>query len=184
MIIVGVVMLAYVLFGGMIATTWVQIIKAVLLLFGVTLLTVLVLAQFHFSPGALYAAVAARYGQSALEPGGLVTDPVDAVSLGIRADVRAARAAAHPDAVLHRARRARRADVGALRDRIHRLLLPDHPDRRFRRVGARRPRDRSGRSTPAATWRRRSSPSCSAGRRSSGSSPRSRSPPSWPSSPG
>ena len=51
---VGVVMLAYVLFGGMIATTWVQIIKAVLLLFGVTLLTGLVLAQFGFSPsGAL-----------------------------------------------------------------------------------------------------------------------------------
>ena len=46
---VGIVMLAYVLFGGMIATTWVQIIKAVLLLFGVSLLTVLVLAQFDFS---------------------------------------------------------------------------------------------------------------------------------------
>ncbi|MEN3339875.1 MAG: cation/acetate symporter [Acidobacteriota bacterium] len=80
---VGVVMLAYVLFGGMIATTWVQITKAVLLLFGVTLLTGMVLARFHFSPGALYAAVAARYGQAALEPGGLVKDPVDAVSLGI-----------------------------------------------------------------------------------------------------
>src|SRR5215218_6395082 len=53
---VGAVMLAYVLFGGMIATTWVQIIKAVLLLFGVTLLTMLVLARFHFSPEALYAA--------------------------------------------------------------------------------------------------------------------------------
>jgi cation/acetate symporter len=80
---VGVVMLAYVLFGGMIATTWVQIIKAILLLFGVTVLTALVLARFHFSPGALYGAVAARYGQAALEPGGLVTDPVDAVSLGL-----------------------------------------------------------------------------------------------------
>jgi cation/acetate symporter len=80
---VGVVMLAYVLFGGMIATTWVQITKAVLLLFGVTLLTGMVLARFHLSPGALYAAVAARYGQAALEPGGLVKDPVDAVSLGI-----------------------------------------------------------------------------------------------------
>ena len=76
-------MLAYVLFGGMIATTWVQIIKAVLLLFGVTLLTVLVLAQFDFSLGELYAAVAARYGQAALEPGGLVTDPIDAISLGL-----------------------------------------------------------------------------------------------------
>ena len=80
---VGVVMLIYVLFGGMIATTWVQIIKAVLLLGGVTLLTLLVLAQFHFSVGELYVAVAERYGQRALEPGGLVTDPVDAVSLGL-----------------------------------------------------------------------------------------------------
>jgi cation/acetate symporter len=82
-ITVGAVMLAYVLFGGMIATTWVQIIKAILLLFGVTLLTLLVLAQFHFSPGELYAAVADRYGQAALEPGGLVSDPIDAVSLGL-----------------------------------------------------------------------------------------------------
>jgi cation/acetate symporter len=80
---VGGVMLAYVLFGGMIATTWVQIIKAVLLLFGVSLLTVLVLAQFDFSPGQLYSAVAEQYGQSALEPGGLVTDPLDAISLGL-----------------------------------------------------------------------------------------------------
>ncbi len=77
------VMLVYVLFGGMVATTWVQIIKAVLLLFGVTVLTVLVLAQFDFSPAQLYAAVAARDGQAALEPGGLVTDPIDAISLGL-----------------------------------------------------------------------------------------------------
>jgi cation/acetate symporter len=80
---VGAVMLMYVLFGGMIATTWVQIIKAILLLFGVTLLTLLVLARFDFSPGQLYAAVASQYGQAALEPGGLVTDPIDAVSLGL-----------------------------------------------------------------------------------------------------
>ncbi len=81
--IVGVVMLLYVLFGGMIATTWVQIIKAILLLGGVTILTLLVLAQFSFSVPQLYAAVAQRYGQQALEPGGLVTNPVDAVSLGL-----------------------------------------------------------------------------------------------------
>ena len=81
--IVGVVMLLYVLFGGMIATTWVQIIKAILLVGGVTILTLLVLARFDFSVTALYAAVAARYGQQALEPGGLVTDPVDAISLGL-----------------------------------------------------------------------------------------------------
>jgi cation/acetate symporter len=80
---VGTVMLAYVLFGGMIATTWVQIIKAVLLLFAVTVVTILVLARFDFSPAALYAAVADRYGPAALEPGGLITDPVEAVSLGL-----------------------------------------------------------------------------------------------------
>jgi cation/acetate symporter len=82
-LLVGAVMLAYVLFGGMIATTWVQIIKAILLLFGVTVLTVLVLAQFDFSVGALYRAVAERYGEAALQPGGLVTDPIEAVSLGL-----------------------------------------------------------------------------------------------------
>ena len=54
-VIVGVVMLAYVLFGGMIATTWVQIVKAVLLLGGATLLAVLVLARFGFNPLALFA---------------------------------------------------------------------------------------------------------------------------------
>jgi len=80
---VGLVMLAYVLFGGMLATTWVQIIKAVLLLFGVTLLTVMVLAQFEFSPVRLYSAVADRYGAAALEPGGLISDPIDAISLGL-----------------------------------------------------------------------------------------------------
>jgi cation/acetate symporter len=83
LVIVGVIMLAYVLFGGMIATTWVQIIKAVLLLGGVTLLTILVLSQFGFNPGNLYHAVVNQYGQAALEPGGLVSNPLDAVSLGL-----------------------------------------------------------------------------------------------------
>lgn len=82
-VLVGAVMLGYVLFGGMIATTWVQIIKAVLLLFGVSVLTALVLARFDWSLGALYAAVVARDGQAMLEPGGLVADPLDAISLGL-----------------------------------------------------------------------------------------------------
>src|SRR5512144_1998880 len=82
-IIVGAVMLAYVLFGGMLATTWVQIIKAGLLLCGVTLLTAFVLARFGFNPGNLYEAVVAQYGQKALEPGGFVANPVEAVSLGL-----------------------------------------------------------------------------------------------------
>ncbi|HTN51861.1 MAG TPA: cation acetate symporter, partial [Anaeromyxobacter sp.] len=54
-IIVGVVMLAYVLFGGMIATTWVQIIKAGLLLFGSTVMALLVLSRFGFNFNALIA---------------------------------------------------------------------------------------------------------------------------------
>jgi cation/acetate symporter len=92
-IIVGAIMLAYVLFGGMLATTWVQIIKAVLLLGGVTILTLMVLAKFDFSPGTLYRAVTEAQqtvhgalqpvGQAALEPGGLVSSPIDAVSLGL-----------------------------------------------------------------------------------------------------
>jgi cation/acetate symporter len=82
-LIVGGVMLAYVLFGGMIATTWVQIIKACLLIFGVTVLMLLVLAHFGFNPGELYAAVSAKYGQAALEPGSLVSSPIEAVSLGL-----------------------------------------------------------------------------------------------------
>ncbi len=82
-IIVGGVMLCYVLFGGMIATTWVQIIKAILLLFGVTLMTIMVLNHFNFSPPQLYAAVADKYKHAALEPGSLVTKPLDAISLGL-----------------------------------------------------------------------------------------------------
>jgi cation/acetate symporter len=82
-IIVGVVMLIYVLFGGMLATTWVQIIKACLLLGGVTLLTLLALSKFGFNPATLYAEVQKMYGSKMLEPGGLVTNPLDAFSLGL-----------------------------------------------------------------------------------------------------
>jgi cation/acetate symporter len=82
-VIVGVVMLAYVLFGGMLATTWVQIVKAVLLLAGASILALLVLWKFHFNPLALFAAASARYGAGVLAPGQLVSKPLDAVSLGL-----------------------------------------------------------------------------------------------------
>jgi cation/acetate symporter len=81
--IVGAVMLAYVLFGGMLATTWVQIVKAVLLLAGASLLALLVLLRFGGSPLALFGAAAERYGAAVLAPGQLVSDPWDAVSLGL-----------------------------------------------------------------------------------------------------
>ena len=54
-VIVGALMMVYVLFGGMTATTWVQIIKAIMLLSGVTFMAFMVLAQFGFSPEALFA---------------------------------------------------------------------------------------------------------------------------------
>jgi cation/acetate symporter len=82
-IIVGVVMLAYVLFGGMIATTWVQIVKAVLLLGGATILAGLVLARFNFNPLALFEQASLTYGPGVLAPGRQVTDPIDAISLGL-----------------------------------------------------------------------------------------------------
>ncbi len=82
-VIVGGVMLAYVLFGGMLATTWVQIVKAVLLMGGAFVLAFLVLLRFSLNPFALFAAAAEKYGASVLAPGKLVSDPLDAISLGL-----------------------------------------------------------------------------------------------------
>ncbi|MFI5310949.1 MAG: cation acetate symporter [Gemmatimonadales bacterium] len=82
-IIVGVAMIAYVLFGGMLATTWVQIVKATLLLGGAGLLALLVLARFSMNPLALFAAASAKYGASVLAPGKLVANPLDTISLGM-----------------------------------------------------------------------------------------------------
>ncbi len=82
-VITGGLMICYVLFGGMIATTWVQIIKAGLLLGGATLLVILTLAQFGFSYGELFGQAEKMYTNKFLEPGGLVTNPVDAFSLGL-----------------------------------------------------------------------------------------------------
>lgn len=84
-VVTGALMISYVLFGGMIATTWVQIIKAVLLLSGATVLVLMTLNKFGFSYGELFkqASTATPLGQKFLEPGGLVTSPLDAFSLGL-----------------------------------------------------------------------------------------------------
>jgi cation/acetate symporter len=81
--IVGAAMIAYVLFGGMLATTWVQIVKAVLLLSGALLLVILVLARFGMNPARLFAEAAIRHGDGVLAPGRLVARPLDAISLGL-----------------------------------------------------------------------------------------------------
>lgn len=84
-VIVGVLMIAYVTFGGMLATTWVQIIKAVLLLSGASFIAIAVLAQFGFSPEALFTKATEVHtkGTSIMAPGALVTDPISAISLGM-----------------------------------------------------------------------------------------------------
>ncbi len=84
-ILVGALMIVYVAFGGMVATTWVQIIKACLLLGGATFMALMVLAHFGFSPEAMFQAAVDVHPKkgSIMAPGNLVTDPVSAVSLGL-----------------------------------------------------------------------------------------------------
>ncbi len=103
--VVGVLMLAYVLFGGMVATTWVQIIKAILLVTASILLVIFTWAPYGFSlPGVLQAVVGdakvqaqvasligdaaknmtpAELGQRFLEPGLYLKNPIDQISLGM-----------------------------------------------------------------------------------------------------
>jgi cation/acetate symporter len=84
-IVVGVLMVVYVTFGGMIATTWVQIIKAVLLLCGGATLLFMALGQFDFSLETLAQRAVAVHkdGIKIMGPGSLLADPVSAVSLSL-----------------------------------------------------------------------------------------------------
>jgi len=83
--IVGGLMISYVTFGGMLATTWVQIIKAVLLLSGATLMAFLVLYQFEFDFNQFFSKAVNIHskGENIMAPGGLISDPVSAISLGL-----------------------------------------------------------------------------------------------------
>ena len=80
--IVGVVMLTFLLLGGMFATTWVQIVKAVLLLCGAAIMAGLVLAKFSFNPLNLFDAASDQHA-GVLGPGKLVKNEWDALSLGL-----------------------------------------------------------------------------------------------------
>src|SRR5689334_2947669 len=82
---VGALMMVYVIFGGMIATTWVQIIKACMLLTGGTLVMLLAVSRFGFSFDAIVTQAKAvhKLGPKLLYPGGLLADPVNAISLGL-----------------------------------------------------------------------------------------------------
>jgi cation/acetate symporter len=97
---VGLLMILYVLFGGMTATTWVQITKAVMLLGGASFMAFMVMASVGFSPEALFAQAvevktqlaakagaspseAARLGGAIMGPGGFLKDPISAISFGM-----------------------------------------------------------------------------------------------------
>jgi cation/acetate symporter len=84
-VVVGVLMIIYVAFGGMKATTWVQIIKACLLLFGASVMALLVLIKFNFSPNEMFAAAVKIHpsGDAIMAPGGFVSNPVSTISLGV-----------------------------------------------------------------------------------------------------
>ncbi|MFA5215876.1 cation acetate symporter [Sulfuricurvum sp.] len=82
-ILVGVLMILYVTFGGMLATTWVQIIKAFLLLSGATFMAIAVMAHYNFNFESLFSTAVSMKDSSIMAPGKLVSDPISAISLGI-----------------------------------------------------------------------------------------------------
>ena len=84
-VMVGILMVLYVTFGGMLATTWVQIIKAVMLLAGATFMAFMVLAHSGFSFETMFKQATLIHSKhlAIMEPGGLVANPIDAISLGM-----------------------------------------------------------------------------------------------------
>jgi cation/acetate symporter len=84
-IMVGAIMMVYVLFGGMTATTWVQIIKACMLLTGATFMALAVMIQFGFSPEAMFKKAVEVHSKkdAIMSPGTFITDPISAISVGM-----------------------------------------------------------------------------------------------------
>ncbi|AEF22939.1 MULTISPECIES: cation acetate symporter [Pseudomonas] len=84
-VLVGILMVMYVLFGGMLATTWVQIIKAVLLLSGASFMALMVMKHVGFNFTTLFSEAVKVHanGEAIMSPGGLVKDPISAISLGL-----------------------------------------------------------------------------------------------------
>src|SRR5260370_37330731 len=82
-IFVGVSMIIYVALGGMLATTWVQIVKAVLMLSAGAIILVVVVSLVHFNPMRLFADAEQKYGAKYLLPGNYLKNPFDQISLGL-----------------------------------------------------------------------------------------------------
>src|SRR3954447_5893125 len=83
-ILTGLLMLCYVVFGGMVATTWVQIIKAVLLMAGIVVMSIVVLGKVGANPIELFNRAEEQGGETfSLGPGTFLSSPIDTVSLGL-----------------------------------------------------------------------------------------------------
>ncbi|MBO1005928.1 cation acetate symporter [Pseudogracilibacillus auburnensis] len=83
LIIVGVLMMIYVTLGGMLATSWVQIIKAVLLMSCMLIMLIFIAVLFKFNLSSLFGDVIDKNGMEFLTPGKLYTNPIDLLSLGL-----------------------------------------------------------------------------------------------------
>jgi cation/acetate symporter len=82
-IFVGVSMIVYVAFGGMLATTWVQIVKAVLMMSAGAIILVMILSMVKFNPLLLFEQAEKKYTASYLLPGNYLKNPFDQISLGL-----------------------------------------------------------------------------------------------------
>src|SRR5258708_34033957 len=82
-LLVGVSMIVYVAFGGMLATTWVQIVKAGLMLSAGAIMLVMILSLVHFNPLTLFADAEQKYTAKYLLPGNYLKNPFDQISLGL-----------------------------------------------------------------------------------------------------
>lgn len=85
LLVVGALMMLYVMFGGMVGTTWVQIIKAMMLMIGGTMVLLLAMGQFSFSYDKLVTQAMSMHklGGDLLAPGRLLADPLTALSLSL-----------------------------------------------------------------------------------------------------
>ena len=148
-LITGTFMLCYVVFGGMVATTWVQIVKAVLLMIGIVVMSIFVLNKVGFNPIELFnraeEAGTAEESTFSLGPGTFLKNPIDTVSLGLALVLGTA---GLPHILMRfftvpNAKAARSSVVTG--DVHHRVLLPADHGHRLRRARDPRPGGRRGR---------------------------------------
>ena len=136
-LLTGAFMVSYIVLGGMLATSWVQIIKAFLLITAAVVMTIWVLAKVSWNPIDLFTEAEGKSaeGEAYLKPGLFLSSPLDTVSLGLGLVLGTGRPAAHPDAVLHRPERQGRPLVGDVGDGADRRFLHHDHGARLRRAG-------------------------------------------------